>query len=704
MKMKHTVLAALAALMLAGCVTKEERLARAAAERTRQEQIAREAKEREERLAMEQAERVRRDKLAEIECLDDIDKLRQKIIDESDFSVKEGAKRRLIKVINVSSDAVKLQSLARYTSDDEICDAVDGRMVALTFSAINNSSDEKWLQCIYTKSDYEASKVESQDEAQALAKYMSEHVHPEIKKPAIARLIAITDDVVWLESVAAKDDNEEIKTIATDKIREIKGRAAAAIDKYYDDLAEHNYKLILGVFEKFSWGEPLARIVSMPGGIAWWDYNWPEFVGKPWQRMVDVRQKITEEEANEGSAKLEEFGTRYLPNAYADYEKVRDNAIEIQQMFNEEMPEPYNIKKDDPKYTAYTKLVHGLMKARTQSFRRHDELCHYYLLHKVGALSADDLAKIDSEKISIRLYEENLNYIDFTRAGVNARSLVTLGGKTRAFAEKFAPETYASYQKCETIRSDSQHLLDELLTDVSMMDITRFELPIVACREKIDFLTQTINSLSFDMEAWYAEYKIMEKDAEAIASLDHETALKWKGFMDLLPAYIKDRSNGPMIALDSPMHKYYPSNVLCQWHLQAAGIIPFGRGWSKPLTYDVCKIGDFPFSESAKSIVSSSVDRLDCSIDLLISLRKYTRGENMDYLHYLLGFACQSERVGFAEYYERYWKYGIGPFVRCLNEIDAGKAQYHDIDIPDINFEANGVSLESLKGHVLIVR
>ncbi|MBP5321767.1 MAG: cell envelope integrity protein TolA [Kiritimatiellae bacterium] len=814
--MKTTVLAALAALVLVGCITEEELRARAEAEKAHQEQIAREAKEREEliakvkeheeRLAKEKAEQKRRDMLASISNSNDINDLIKMVKSETDAEAKTVAQNRLRELIHsfISSskddewlesliDVEKLQAyrskphafsdsaaigtnpssqitddipiptirltededkyMAYYKIDERPLTSEESRLMHRTIREILKEHPDATAEVVTSLLKRRLSNItgatpptstqtKSSDKL-AIAEYMNCSPDAEMKTVVNNRLFELSkarieksEDLNWLASVVASDSCEEIKAIANEKIKEIKERFAAAIDKHYSDLAEHNYKLFLWVFEtdnirtedyidlvSAKWEHKIA----MPWAKAWYDYEWDgafrsrekKIFDRPWQRLVGVRHKLTEEEQNEGAAKLEEFGTQYLPNAYAAYEKVRDSAIEVQQMFNEEMPEPYNIKKNDPKYNAYTKLLRGLMNARTRAFRSHDELCHFYLLHKVGALSAADLAKIDNEKIAIRLYEENLNYICFTNASVNAQSRVALEEKARAFAEKQAPETYAIYQKCETIRGESERFLDELLADVRIMDITRFELPVVACREKIDFLTQTLNKLAAEIQAWHIEYKVMEKDAEAVAALDHETALKWKGFVELLPDCIKNRSNGPMIPVDSPMHKYYPNNFLCQWHLRALGIPLMGRHEDKRLIYDNCKIGDnrgegdFPFFEPfdpfkpfldvERGKRGTLKDRFD-SITLSISLNQDDK--KMEYICQLCGFYDRG--------YYGYSKEKIGALVTLLNEIDTGKTKYNDINISGINFKTqekigselrgSGVSKEDLKGRVLVVK
>lgn len=548
---------------------------------------------------------------------------------------------------------------------------------------------------------------------------------------------------VAVGSVFAHECQTRAANQSVEDIKEEKSKLSALIDKHYENLAEHNYNLALGVFgagqdpegpkgvlEKYRYYLDSSRMDSRrgPRRYAQNDYC-KEFVQRtPWRSLVGSRMNISDDEYNRGKSKLEEFGMRYLPASYAKFEKVRDQAMEVQQMFNEEFPDPFGLGTADPRWNTYQKLLKGLMKVRTQFMRRHDELCHYYLMHKVGAISAGDLAAIDNEGISIWLYEENLGYILFTEAGVVAETLSSADEKTLAFMEKQAPETYAIYKKCVSERQEAQRQLDELLSDVRIMDITRFELPVVACREKIDFITRTLNGLNANIQAWYVEYKTMEKDAVAIAKLDHITALKWKDFVELLPTYLKDRVNGPMIAANSAMNKYYPCNIVREWHWHALGFQPpkchykyynssrsvLGRG----MVYDQVDIFDAMMtSQGAESYVwigerldqPTFISGMSESLFADMSESKSKVILNNGRVANCWGLLDHSRRTSNRQKFsgdvvknawmdldvealtalvdnnKKLWKFfGVGDsdqsvFLARLNEIDAGKARYYGL-------------------------
>lgn len=94
--------------------------------------------------------------------------------------------------------------------------------------------------------------------------------------------------------------------------------------------------------------------------------------------------------------------------------------------------------------------------------------------------------------------------------------------------------------------------------DAMAMDIDRPEIPVVACREKIDMITLALNGMTDSFKAWRVEHETGLKDAGTVARLDHEQALKRKEFADSLPGYIKERSLKPAL----------PGNDLQWWPLR----------------------------------------------------------------------------------------------------------------------------------------
>ena len=747
MKMKATVLATLAALVLAGCITEEERLARAAAEKARQEQIAREAKEREERLAREQAERVRREKLTEIESQNDFGKLTQTIMTESDSEVKASAKRRMITLIN-SSDAAKLQLLVERCriSDSEIKSAIDMRMGGLALSAINNTADKKWLHSIYTKSEYtdlreerkrekvfkgnrgEATPVRKQqgkpskqeivesikrlvrdgestyngkkidpdnldqdyvdfmvalyeagvpigldiedrrgteaatptmssatdmdyEDATAIAKYMREHDHPEVVKAAFEKLVAMTDDISWIKSVAANDSREEIKALANAKLLEhTKAQIQASDDVAWltematNDSREEikalaNAKLLehtkaqIQVSKDIGWLTEMAtndsreeikalayeKIKELKGGavktrserIDWlvaetlksvrdsYDNQRPYKCAYPRDNGQDVdwlsvwvepRREISEEDKLAGEAILEEFGTTYLPQAYAAYEKARDTAKEIQQVYNEEFPRPWMISSASPKWKTFNKVLEKFVKARTEYFWRHDELCELWLQWKFGVLSAEKLAEMDSDAVVVFMLEENFALNAFSGSSLQAMS------KTLAtFSQQYAPESYAIHLQLVKDWKDLVATISEAERCCRKMDMSRWSRTIIGAIFKRDQIAKLNDALIHDLESLRVEHRTMEKTADGVALSDHRLAMEAKPYIESLDQIqmINDSWKPVMVSIPGKYYRMQTTEVTqLQWMCVMGNNPSCFKGLNRPVenvSLDDCK-------------------------------------------------------------------------------------------------------------------
>ena len=308
-------------------------------------------------------------------------------------------------------------------------------------------------------------------------------------------------------------------------------------------------------------------------------------VDPPWTNVIRSRRGISRDDSAKGDSMLNEFAIVYMPNTYVNFEKSKERVLEVQQIFNEEFPRPWEIEKTNAKWGAFEKVLRALIDAKVNYFRVHDELCHFYLMHKVCALSAEELALADNEGMPVRLLGEMPYRLDlacpskrllplcvFPLKEVNEGDwrLGDLDEASKEFASKSMPETYAIYQKCLVELEDTRRLFDEIAESMRLMDIVKFELSVIGCREKIDFLVNTLNTISLAITGCRTEYRIMARSSDDIAKFDHETAMKWKGFCNLLPGYLHERAKGPIIAVNSEMNAYYPCNILKWYHVCAA--------------------------------------------------------------------------------------------------------------------------------------
>lgn len=346
-----------------------------------------------------------------------------------------------------------------------------------------------------------------------------------------------------------------VRKMAEDAKRQSKQR----LEQYWKDLAEHNYNYIQA---RYADGKKVINRYHQKG-----DGQGVDCLSK----WVGPRLPLSQDEMMRGRAIIEEFGGKYLPATFSRYEKAKEAAEEIQQMFNESFPEPWTVRSANPKWGAYCKLLRGLSTARTKYLRCHDELCHLYIMHKVGATTADDLAKFDAQANGIWLLEENGKDVAFP-----VKTYQPMDNKVSEFASKYMPEIYAAYLSIDRENAETRKLYEEVLNDMRIMDAVRFDMGMISCCEKMNYIADAMTKIATEIGALYMDHKTMEKDLVAITTADHKLAMYWKDFVEQLPGYVKSRANGPLIMVGDKINKYYPSCDVLHWHLWALGF-PTGK-------------------------------------------------------------------------------------------------------------------------------
>ena len=118
-------------------------------------------------------------------------------------------------------------------------------------------------------------------------------------------------------------------------------------------------------------------------------------------KRIVTAPRLEEADAQKGEGMLEAFGTQYMPDAYDYYGKAREKAIEREQLLKEKFPK--GAESDTTGGDLYLKIAKATAKAISEYDRRHDELCHFYLMHKAGIMTDAELSKLDESKICVML-------------------------------------------------------------------------------------------------------------------------------------------------------------------------------------------------------------------------------------------------------------------------------------------------------------
>ena len=248
--------------------------------------------------------------------------------------------------------------------------------------------------------------------------------------------------------------------------------------------------------------------------------HWAAIAEKSTRTSTSPRFGEADEESGEGV--LEAFGTQYLPNAYAYYQEVRATAKEREQLFRENFPDGRS--SDATGGALYGKVQRATAKAVSEMFRRHDELCHYLLLYRMGVVSDQELADLDSSRIAVVLPEEA------EPPAVYKRDAPVLASAETDFATKYLPETRAAFQRLDNAFSEGVKAYDDWLKTALLVDATRSDTLFQPLRERLDDIHGQMDGIIRMVKEKKLLYAVGEASASALVDSDREMGLAIQQF------------------------------------------------------------------------------------------------------------------------------------------------------------------------------
>ncbi len=263
------------------------------------------------------------------------------------------------------------------------------------------------------------------------------------------------------------------------------------------------------------------------------------FDGSEWRRLVKsphfIEAKKMQEllSANEGEGILEAFGTRYMPNAYDYYQKCREKAIEREQILGENFPK--GAESDSTGGATYAKVAKACARAVSEMYRRHDELCHFYLQHTIGIMTEAELVEADSRKICILLPRITCQ---IEEASGKAKRL---DDKERTFAGKYLPETLVGYDRLANGLKDGESVYASLRDNLIKMDAVRANQELTPLRERLAEIRSMLNKLADTFKQQKLLHAVENVSSEDLADLDSKMALEIQALEKRLPVrdYVK---------------------------------------------------------------------------------------------------------------------------------------------------------------------
>ncbi len=254
---------------------------------------------------------------------------------------------------------------------------------------------------------------------------------------------------------------------------------------------------------------------------------WANVLENATRISVGPRSKGAESQKGEGI--LEAFGMQYMPNAYEYYQEVRAKAIEREQIFKENFPE--GEKSDSTGGRLYTKVQKATAKAVGEYFRRRDELCHFYLMHKAGIMNSQELMKLDEAKISTLLPAIGSEFVEL-------KSEVSKPTATeRTFAEKYMTSTLAAYDRISKQMTETLELHEALALDYSILDALRGALALNVVASRFNLILENNNAIVETFKKNSLLYTFEKITVGELAKQDEELSVKMQSLEKKLPIH-----------------------------------------------------------------------------------------------------------------------------------------------------------------------
>lgn len=393
---------------------------------------------------------------------------------------------------------------------------------------------------------------------------------------------------LWLYSVMALilvgclSEQERLERARQEKVRQEEQEKEAAqkreklravhLEEYWRDVAANNVAMLEEYVLGRSPDERKGR-KRKGGHYAHYDKRNAEEIQQLLHEWVKGARKDVWSNAKlqAGAAELEAFGLKYMPNAYSHYEKVRDAALECQQVFEENFSKFEDPKGDKDKWKTFKSALTAFSNARTQSLRRKDELSHYYLLYKVGAITQNELLELDQKPIVLWLLEKEPTRQDIEYYRFDLLPYVPLDEKTKAFVAKFMAETSPVVERLEARCKVTGQLFADVCAAMGMLGYVRYDLSKIACWEESKCIVQELTKANEKIKDWHLKYKMMTLNSVELNQKDAELSKHLKGLEVAIKDYVKIRTRGSLFPPRRLLDAYYDGKYVRAWQLRALG-------------------------------------------------------------------------------------------------------------------------------------
>jgi len=249
-----------------------------------------------------------------------------------------------------------------------------------------------------------------------------------------------------------------------------------------------------------------------------WRWNPPDLERRWQRRLAETAEPSTAPRTEgadgaRGEALLARFAAPRMPRSLARYREARRKAAELVRVLEEEFPQ--GASSDPSGGEIHERTRADALRAVGEMFRRHDELCFFFLLRKAGVFSDKALKERDGRG--------GAAWLDATPlpSGEDAPGALPVPGEEdAAFAREFLPESEAACRALEELHARGVAQYRDLGTTARLLDAVRAGGTLALFRNRLETIRAGLEEAYRQAGICRFRHRIGELDAAALREAD----------------------------------------------------------------------------------------------------------------------------------------------------------------------------------------
>lgn len=245
-------------------------------------------------------------------------------------------------------------------------------------------------------------------------------------------------------------------------------------------------------------------------------FRWnPPDLEKRWERRLAESQTLSTAPRTEGTdaaraeALLEKFASTRMPKSFARYRAARRKAVELERVLKEDFPQG---RESDPSGgEIHDRTEKNAARAVAEMFRRHDELCFFFLMRKSGVFSDAVLKRQDDRGGAAWMEGDAL-----ADAEDDAGELPAPKAEDAAFAREHLPESWQAVRSLAVLCRSGEAQCRELRKTAHALDAARAEGTLSLFRNRVATMRSTLEETYRQFGIFRFRYRIGELDDAAL--------------------------------------------------------------------------------------------------------------------------------------------------------------------------------------------